>query len=349
MSEAPRRVLVWDAPNMDRCLAEVLGRSASPDIRPRMDALLRWFAERSPAPGRTEAAVFATVAPGVEAPLARWVANLRQFGWAVFVKPRRQRGDGVADELLRHVERAFRQGDLAELVVASHDGDALGGSLRRWAGAGVAVTVLGYRERLPDVLAAEALEVDGLTFTDLELIPGVFPAPLPRTNLFDLPAGGRWFPPLHPSPALATPRPATPGPATEPRRADVVDFVRQVLAERGPDGVTLHEAGERLRDHFPGFSLERSGYGSVTELLEELQADGEVRITRSDHGHVLQAVDPAHPGDGPTGDGATDDTVIDLTDAEHTAGEAEPEAGVATSGGANPIYRLFGFGPDGTS
>jgi uncharacterized protein len=349
MSEAPRRVLVWDAPNMDRCLAEVLGRSASPDIRPRMDALLRWFVDRPASPGRIEAAVFATVAPGVEVPLARWVANLRQFGWAVFVKPRRQRGDGVADELLRHVERAFRQGDLAELVVASHDADALGGSLRRWAGAGVAVTVLGYRERLPDGLAAEALEIDGLTFTDLELIPGVFTAPLPRTNLFDLPAGGRWFPPLQQAPAARVP-----GPAAEPRRADVVDFVRQVLAERGPDGVTLHEAGERLRDHFPGFSLERSGYGSVTELLEELRADGEVRITRSDQGHVLQAVsagqpDPGTDVDAPVDDGGVDDTVIDLTDPEPApAAGAEAEAEAAT-GGANPIYRLFGFGPDGTS
>ena len=339
---------------MDRCLAEVVGRSASPDIRPRMDALLAWFQAGSAPEDRTEAAVFATVAPGVEASLARWVANLRQFGWAVFVKPRRTRGDGVTDELLRHVERAFRQGNLAELVVASHDGAALAGSLRRYAGAGVAVTVLGYRERLSEGLAAEAPDAGGPTFVDLELVPGVFPSALPRTNLFDLPAGGRWFPPLQrPGPAPDA------GPTREPRRADVVDFVRQVLAERAPDGVTLHEAGERLRDHFPGFTLERSGYGSVTELLETLQAEGEIQITRSDHGHVLQAVtDTADDADD------DDDVVIDLTDGCDVAesDRTEPETGgrdrgpgsepavpAPAPGGANPIYRLFGFGPEGST
>jgi len=317
-------VLVWDAPNMDMCLAEIIGRKASPSIRPRMDALAGWFAGRARGGDRVEAAVFANVAPGHETRLAGWVANLRQWGWSVFVKPKQHRADDVDDEMVRHIERHFRQGNLVELVIASHDGKAFVPLIRRFLADDVAVTLLGFRERMSaDLLAS------GAEFVDLEYVPGVFVEPLPRTNLFDLPRGGRWFEAMQPLEGTAAPEPepeeppAPAEPVCDLDRGEVVAFIRQAVGEADDRTLSLQAAGDLLRHAFPGFTLEGSGYLSVTDLLEELQLDGDIRISRTETGHLLhQVTAPASvtPTDvheaGPTGadeaDGPDDDVVIDL-------------------------------------
>ena len=49
---APRRLLVWDAPNIDVALGTLLGgRAPRPEERPRFDALARWLVERTPPEG----------------------------------------------------------------------------------------------------------------------------------------------------------------------------------------------------------------------------------------------------------------------------------------------------------
>lgn len=186
-----RRLLIWDAPNMDMCLAEVIRHKASGATRPRMDAVAAWMAARCKPGERVEACVFANVGSGHEEPLARWVANLRDWGWSVFVKPKTQPRDDIDAEMIRYIERPFRQGSLVELIVASHDSRAFAAALQRYAQAGVEVTVLGYRER-----ERVASTNDSLQFLDVEDVPDAFVEPLPRTNLFDLPSGGRWFGPF---------------------------------------------------------------------------------------------------------------------------------------------------------
>ncbi len=372
-----RRLLVWDAPDMDQNLSEILGRKASPVHRPRMDRLAIWFAEGADPDDRVEACVFATVAPGNEARLAAWVSNLRQWGWSVFVRPRHQRNDTVTDALARHVEHHFRHGNLAEVVIASHDGAPFGDALGRYALAGVKVTVLGYRERMRFDRG-----VPGVDLVDLEEVPGVFTGPLPRTNLFDLPSGGRWFEALRPLEGTSGPRstasrpdtehPVPPDPVVAPDRAGVVDFVVEVLDARRPSALRLQEVGEQLRNAFPGFSLEESGYRSVGDLLDELQACGAVVVRRSDRGHLLEAadrpdpepdqvIDLTAPTDDPTVDPSVDPTTDPTTDptggsqpggsqpggptpAPSAAGPGQ-RPGPDQPGSANPIYRLFGFDP----
>ena len=369
-----RRLLVWDAPDMDQNLSEILGRKASPAHRPRMDRLVTWFAEGAGVEDRVDACVFATVAPGNEARLAAWLSNLRQWGWSVFVRPRLQRTDTVTDALARHIEHHFRHGHLAEVVIASHEGAAFGEALSRYVQAGVKVTVLGYRERM-----SFDRSVDGVDLVDLEDLPGVFTAPLPRTNLFDLPSGGRWFEALRPLEGARDPRSTTPSAAVDRSsvvdRSGVVEFVIEALDARQPSGLTLQEVGERLRTNFPGFSLEGSGYRSVGDLLEELQACGVIVVSRAEQGHLLAVVDRGDPDEDP---------IIDLTDGpaggqvggqvrtvrpDEPTGEGVPSASTATPapttepatspavtapgrppapdhpGSANPIYRLFGFDP----
>ncbi|MFN0027796.1 MAG: hypothetical protein ACKV2O_11555 [Acidimicrobiales bacterium] len=201
------------------CLAEVIRQKASGATRPRMDAVAAWLATRCGPGERVEACVFANVGTGHEEPLARWVANLRDWGWSVFVKPKTQPRDDIDAEMIRYIERPFRQGSLVELIVASHDARAFGAALQRYAQAGVTVTVLGYRER-ERVAATNA----NLQFVDIEDVPGAFVEQLPRTNLYDLPSGGRWFGPFAPlvdGPAQELPAaPAEPRTAPLPRSVD---------------------------------------------------------------------------------------------------------------------------------
>src|SRR5207244_3034707 len=55
----PRRLLVWDAPNIDVALGIILGgRAPRPQERPRFDQLGRWLVERSLPDEVPEACVF---------------------------------------------------------------------------------------------------------------------------------------------------------------------------------------------------------------------------------------------------------------------------------------------------
>jgi uncharacterized protein len=203
-----RRLLIWDAPNMDMCLSEVIGERASAATRPNLGAVLDWLQDDARATDPLEPCVFCNVPPGFEAAMGPWVVSLRHTGFAVFVKPKRHRHDDVDAEMLRHIDRRFKQGALVDLVVASHDAKAFAEPLAAYAAAGVHVTVLGYREK--DTFAAGH---ERLTFVDLEDVPGAFARPLPRTNLFGLPPSGRWFEPFPPG----EPGEAGPGGDTTPR------------------------------------------------------------------------------------------------------------------------------------
>jgi hypothetical protein len=257
----------------------------------------------------------------------------------VFVKPKQHRRDDVDIEMARHLDRRFNQGRLREVVLASHDAKAFAEPLGRVARSGVSVAVLGFRER-----ASFAAEHPDLVFVDVEDVPGAFARPLPRTNLFDLPSTGRWFAPfveVQPAPApgpeagtAADPAPAGTAPpeAVEgpPSRADVVHLVIsevEAIAETGAAGLLLQHAGELLRDHFPGFSLEDAGFRSHTDLLDELLATREVAVERTAAGALL--LRPA---------------VIDLSDppAQAEADVRPSELPAAGSGGPGEDVTLVG-------
>ncbi|MEA3217218.1 MAG: putative heme uptake system protein, partial [Acidimicrobiia bacterium] len=288
-----RRLLAWDAPNMDMCLSEVIGSRASTSSRPNLAAVYAWLAERAHPGDVIEACVFCNVPPGYEATMTPWVVSLRHMGFAVFAKPKRTKTDDVDPDIARHIERRFTHGPLVELVVASHDAKAFAGPLRRYAKAGVPVLVLGYREK--DTFAHSSPEI---MFVDMEDIPGAFERPLPRTNLFDLPSGGRWFDPFPPAPdrapagsrASAADRRSLESGADLPERDQVVDFVEsevRAAAERGLQGLGLREVGDLLRAHFPS-SLRELGFAGVSDLVDAIERPGRLRLSRVEEGfHVV--------------------------------------------------------------
>ena len=317
-----RRLLVWDAPNMDMCLSEVIGERASAATRPDLDAVLAWLQRHAQPGDQVEACVFINVPPGFEPAMSAWVVGLRHGGFAVFAKPKRTHRDDVDDDITSHIERRFSQGSLVELVVASHDAKAFAGPLRRLAKAGVAVTVLGYREK--DAFAASSPE---LIFVDLEELSDVFERPLPRTNLFDLPPGGRWFEPFTTPDDRPRPRhaaeddedadeareraardAAAPAPGTDAVVSAIVSEVRAAVAGGGA-GLSLRDAGDLLRDRFPDHGLTEMGFTSFTQLIDVLlERTGLVLLRRPGLGTVIAPAPgpPAtsartDPHDSPTG------------------------------------------------
>jgi len=203
-----RVLLVWDAPNLDMGLGSILGGRPTAAHRPRFDALGRWLLNRTADlselyPGMTlepEATVFTNIAAGSADVVRPWVEALRNVGFAVFAKPKVDDDSDVDSDMLAHIALRQREG-LANLLVASADGQAFRVPLEDIARSGTPVGVIGFREH-----ASWALASDTLDFVDLEDIPGVFREPLPRIGLDSLPEQGAWLQPFRPLSALLTSR-----------------------------------------------------------------------------------------------------------------------------------------------
>ena len=203
-----RVLLVWDAPNLDMGLGSILGGRPTAAHRPRFDALGRWLLNRTADlselyPGMTlepEATVFTNIAAGSADVVRPWVEALRNVGFAVFAKPKIDDDSDVDSDMLAHIALRQREG-LANLLVASADGQAFRVPLEDIARSGTPVGVIGFREH-----ASWALASDTLDFVDLEDIPGVFREPLPRISLDSLPEQGAWLQPFRPLSALLTSR-----------------------------------------------------------------------------------------------------------------------------------------------
>jgi uncharacterized protein len=194
-------LLVWDAPNIDMTLSNVIGGRPSASSRPRFDAVAKWLL--STAEDReVEGAVFANVPPGGAATMRGWVEAIRSFGYAVFARPKLNAADDVDDDMLAHIAERARTHKLRRLVVASGDGRNFAEPLEELARDGVIVSVLSFVE-----VAGYAQESDLLTFVDLEDVPGAFTTPLPRVRLDNLPEGGAWLQPTRSMRSLLTEAP----------------------------------------------------------------------------------------------------------------------------------------------
>lgn len=188
-ADGPLDLLVWDAPNIDMTLSNVIGAKPSPASRPRFDAIARWFVQ-SAGDRDVEASVFANIPPAAATTMRGWIEALRSFGYAVFAKPKTHPDDDVDLDMLAHISDRTRSRRLVRLVVASGDGRNFLEPLEDLARDGVDVVVLSFSE-----VAGYALESDLLTFVDLEDVPGAFITPLDRVRLDALPAEGAWLRP----------------------------------------------------------------------------------------------------------------------------------------------------------
>jgi putative heme uptake system protein len=182
-------LLVWDAPNIDMTLSNVIGGRPTPASRPRFDAVARWLVTEA-GERDVEGCVFANVPPGGAVSMRGWVEAIRSFGYAVFARPKLGPEDDVDDDMVAHIEHRAIERRLRRVVVASGDGRNFSDPLERLAARGVDVIVLSFAE-----VAGYAQESELITFLDLEDVPGAFTTPLPRVRLDNLPEGGAWLPP----------------------------------------------------------------------------------------------------------------------------------------------------------
>lgn len=183
-----RHVLVWDAPNVDMTLANIIEGKPTAHERPDMSVLARWLVDHAE-DDEVEACVFVNVAPHVAGPMRGWVVWLLEQGYRVFAKPKHE-GSDVDDDILAHLDRRRDEGDLEAVYVGSNDARAFAEPLGELIDEGVAVTVLGFAE-----YAGSLSAVEGARFVDLEAIEDLFAEPLPRITLETLPVEGRWFEP----------------------------------------------------------------------------------------------------------------------------------------------------------
>jgi putative heme uptake system protein len=184
-----RHVLVWDAPNVDMTLANIIDGKPTAKERPDLAVLGDWLVEQAEPDDDVEACVFINVAPHVAGPLRGWVLWLLEQGFRVFAKPKLGDSD-VDDDMIDHLWDRFDQGALATVYVASNDSRAFAEPLTALADRAVSVCVLGFAE-----YAGALTTQPGLRFIDLETIDGLFEEPLPRITLETLPVEGRWFEP----------------------------------------------------------------------------------------------------------------------------------------------------------
>jgi putative heme uptake system protein len=189
-------LLVWDAPNIDMTLSNVIGGRPSASSRPRFDAVARWLLAAA-GDREVEGAVFANVPPGGAATMRGWVEAIRSFGYAVFARPKLGPTDDVDADMLSHIHERARTHRLRRLIVASGDGRNFNDPLEVLAETGIEVIVLSFVE-----VAGYAQESDVITFVDLEDVPGAFTTPLPRVRLDNLPEGGAWLQPTRPMRSL---------------------------------------------------------------------------------------------------------------------------------------------------
>jgi uncharacterized protein len=182
-------LLAWDAPNIDMVISQILGTRPTSEQRPDFEALGRWFVTAGGPDVQNEAAVFANVPEYQPTGLLGWLSWLSSKGYRIFARPKA--GDSDIDEdIVRWLTEAAASGDLAEVVVASHDARAFLRPLEELAERGVKVTVVGFAE-----LAGGLGLSDRIELVDLEDIPGLFRTSLPRLRLATLPEEGGWFEP----------------------------------------------------------------------------------------------------------------------------------------------------------
>lgn len=197
----PLALLLWDAPNVDMTLSDVLGRRPGPRDRPQFEIVGRWLLEKAADVGaEAEACVFLNVPAGNVAVIAPFVHALRMLGYSVFARPKHE-GSDIDQAMIDHLEARATEGPLEVVVIASHDGTAFQEPLMERAAAGADAIVLGFEE-----YAGWALTNPSLSFVDLESIPGCFATPLDRMSLDRLPPEGAWLRPLRPLSDLASVR-----------------------------------------------------------------------------------------------------------------------------------------------
>ena len=222
-----KRVLIWDAPNMDMALSEILGRRPVGEERPRVARLMDWLQARGRADNdEVSARVFANVSDAnrENEKFLAFYQILQTSGFEIFLKPKSASGEGDIDEnMVAYGRELLTQGGLRELIIGSHDARCFADLATTLIGRGINVVILGYHDRMGGYC-----NVEGLQRVDLEEIRGMFRTPPPRpVRVEDLPLEGHLFRPL----AQIVPRPQPPGGQRSGKRRQAANDVTQLSVE----------------------------------------------------------------------------------------------------------------------
>ncbi|WCO67245.1 hypothetical protein PO878_00725 [Iamia majanohamensis] len=183
--DGARRLLVVDAPNVDRVHAGLLGRPPLRTERFDPEALTAWMDGASKS--RAERTLFTNVRQPVPAGVEGWIRHLVDAGWKVFAKPKLRPGDDIDDEMVAHLTSA----EWTQVTVFSHDSACFVDPLMALAASGCVVTVLGFRE-----CAGNLPHLDGIDYVDVASVPGLYQSLPPRVRLVDLRPQGSWVEPV---------------------------------------------------------------------------------------------------------------------------------------------------------
>lgn len=187
------KLLVVDAPNIDVAIARSLGRAPTYGDRPDWSKIIEWLVRRcSEEDYRACMFVNQSQASRLSHSFQTWFDILRSIGWYVFVKPKDDQGKGdIDDDMLAYISRHLEQGDVSEVIIASHDAKNFRAVLQQLRASKIQGTIMGFFELLNGYS-----KLDLNNFVDLESIGGAFKTPLPRTrNLNNLPPAGMLFAP----------------------------------------------------------------------------------------------------------------------------------------------------------
>lgn len=181
-TKSNRVILVWDAPNLDMALSNLIGGKPGPADRPNFNALAKWLVQRAATVnGAAEGTVYTNVIRGAEERIRPWVDALRIIGFSVFALPKVNNSD-VDANMIAALEEAITAGNVHEILIASGDRRAFDDVAARAISAGIKVSYLGFREF--------SAATSTVPFIDLEEVEGMLSDTLNRVSLTNLPDEG---------------------------------------------------------------------------------------------------------------------------------------------------------------
>ena len=143
--DSKRLLLVWDMPNIGISGTGVIRTQPKSTESLTVVELSAWLRRRAFIRGlNPSATIFMNVAAPQVPGLGRRAETLVAAGFAVHAQPVGAAGDDVDDVMVGHVKAAVAHGNVAEVIVASHDRLAFAPLLADLAGRGIATSILGY-------------------------------------------------------------------------------------------------------------------------------------------------------------------------------------------------------------
>lgn len=170
----PLTIFAMDAPNVDASFGLILNRAPLPAERMRMDVLIKWLRQKAHSNNsRLYAKIF------VNRPIEEdawekqlgWILVIQNMGYDVYSKPRATADSDVDEDIVDYLYQLTEAHEVAEIVLASNDGQRFHNILEILACNGVKVTILGFNE-FPSILTRNEL----FEFVPYSSIPGLMPA-----------------------------------------------------------------------------------------------------------------------------------------------------------------------------